>query len=45
MIDSELLKAMRALLAELNRTAASGLITHQALVLMNRVQQLMPETA
>lgn len=35
-----LLSALRELLDELNAHAAAGLITHRALVLLNRVEQM-----
>ncbi len=38
---SDLVAAMRELLAELNIHASAGLITHRALVLMNRVEQVL----
>ncbi len=38
---SELEMAVRELLDELNVHSAAGLITHRALVLMNRVEQIL----
>jgi hypothetical protein len=42
-LHEDLRAAAKALLDELNRNAASGLITRQALVLMGRLQQLLGE--
>lgn len=39
---SPMFTATRELVEELNRHAASGLITREALVMINRVQQLLP---
>jgi len=38
---NDLMRASRALLDELNAHAAAGLITRQALILMNRLQQVL----
>lgn len=40
-MSDDFITAVRELMEELNRNAASCIITHRALVLMNRVEQLL----